>query len=375
MTERERFLETVLFGRPDKVPFSPGVPRESTLKRWHKEGLPSDRNWYEFLLETLSIKQEPVNLRENLDVSFKMMPQFEEKVLEHKDGHYLIRDWMGAVVEISDKYDYTYIRQAKDFVTRKWHRFPVENHSDWEKIKFRYNPDDPGRFSKDFSEKCSRLRNRDYVFSIGFNGPFWQLREWCGFENLCILMAEEPDFVSEMTNFWQDFAAKILGKVLAEIVPDHVLISEDMAYKEKSMISSGMVEKFLMPSWKTWLDVVKLSGCPVVEIDSDGYIGELLPLWIEAGFNLCVPVEIAAGNDLLRYRKEFGKKMAYRGGIDKRLIAKGGSALEKEIKRVVPFLLKDGGYIPGCDHGVPSDISWNNFVEYSKLIAKLTGWI
>jgi uroporphyrinogen decarboxylase len=375
MTERERFIETVLFGKPDKIPFTPGWPRESTLKRWHKEGLPSERDWYEFLLEILGIKPESVGQIENIDISFQMIPKFEEKVLEHKNGHYLIQDWMGAIVEISDEYDYTYIQQAKDFVTRKWHKFPVENQSDWEKMKLRYNPDDPYRLSKDFSEKCSRIRNRDYLFSIGFAGPFWQLREWCGFENLCIFMAEQPDFVLEMINFWKDFVAKMLTTILTEIIPDRVLISEDMAYKEKSMISPDMVKEFLLPSWQFWLDIIKKSGCPVIEMDSDGYIGELIPLWIEAGFNVCTPIEIAAGNDLIVYRKRFGKKMAYRGGIDKRLIAKGGLVLEKEINRVVSFLLKDGGYIPMCDHGVPSDISWNNFVEYSRLLAKLTSWL
>jgi len=36
-----------------------------------------------------------------------MIPEFEEKVLEHRDGAYVVQDWMGAIVEISDTYDYT----------------------------------------------------------------------------------------------------------------------------------------------------------------------------------------------------------------------------------------------------------------------------
>ena len=56
----------------------------------------------------------------------KMIPIFEEKVLEHRDGHYIVQDWMGAITEISDQFDYTYIRSAKDFVTRHWHSLPGE---------------------------------------------------------------------------------------------------------------------------------------------------------------------------------------------------------------------------------------------------------
>jgi len=49
--------------------------------------------------------------------------------------------------------------------------------------------------------------------------------------------------------------------------------------------------------------------------------------------------------------------------------------MRDEVMRVVPPLLKEGGYIPGCDHGVPPDISWPNFIEYTRLLAQLTGWI
>ncbi len=375
MNERERFLQTLLFGKPDRIPFSPGGPRESTLARWHREGLPPDSDWYKIILEKLGISKESISSPEGLDVSFQMIPKFEEKILEHKNGHYIVQDWMGAITEISDKYDYTYIRSAKDFVTRKWHKFPVENRKDWEEMQKRYDPRSAGRYPPGFAERCRKPENRDYALSLVFNGSFWQLREWCGFENLCILMAEDPDFVKEMALFWQKFALAVLDPVLNRVQLDHVLINEDMAYKEKSMISPAMVCRFLLPSWQSWVKRIKQSGCPLVELDSDGYIGELIPLWIEAGINICSPLEVAAGNDLPAYRKKYGKKMAYRGGIDKRAIAKGGKIIKEEVLRVVTPLLKEGGYIPSCDHGVPPDISWPDFIDYSRHLAKLTGWL
>ena len=84
---------------------------------------------------------------------------------------------------------------------------------------------------------------------------------------------------------------------------------------------------------------------------------------------------LAAGNDIVAFRERFGKQMAYTGGIDKRALAKGGAVMEAELKRVIPPLFKEGGYIPGCDHGVPPDISWPNFVEYARLLAQYTGWL
>jgi hypothetical protein len=282
---------------------------------------------------------------------------------------------MGAIVEISDRYDYTYLRTAKDFVTRKWHRFPVQTRQDWiDKLQWRYDPCQPGRLPADFHDRCHGLQAREHVLRLDFNGPFWQLREWCGFEGLCLLMVEQPGFVQEMVTFWEAFILHLLEQILAQIVPDHVQVSEDMAYKGHSMISPGMVRRYLIPTWAKWIAALKHAGCPVVTIDSDGYIGELISLWIEAGFDGTWPVEVAAGNDLLAYRKLYGKNMTYGGGIDKRLLAAGGQAMHTELERISP-VIRDGGYIPGCDHGVPPDIAWPDFVEYTRLLAQLTGWL
>jgi len=375
MTPRQRYIEALTFGRPDRLPFEPGWPRESTLAAWHRQGLSQEKDFYSALLEALGITPEPVGPQTSLEVSFRMIPEFQEKVLQHRDGHYLVQDWMGAIVEISDRYDHTYLRTAKDFVTRRWHRFPVRTRDDWEQMKERYDPRSPGRFSDGFEARCSLLRDRDYVVGINFNGPFWQLREWCGFEGLCLLMADAPEFVEEMCEFWADFVVQTMVPVLERVQLDFVCISEDMAFKGHSMISPQMAGRFLMPAYQRWVPQIKASGCPIVDMDSDGYVADLIPLWIEAGINCCWPVEVAAGNDIVEYRRRYGRRMAFHGGIDKRAIARGGQVMRAEVMRVVPALLEEGGFIPQCDHGVPPDISWPKFVEYGRLLAKLTGWL
>ena len=374
MASRKRYIETLTFGEPDRIPFEPGGPRESTLAAWREQGVPADGSWFRFLLQTLDLPSEAGPHSEHLPVSFEMIPAFEEKVLEHRDGHYVVQDWMGAIVEISDRYDYTYLRSARDFVTRKWHRFPVQTRNDWERMKERYHPQTPGRYPEDFTQRCAALRERDYVVSISFNGPFWQLREWCGFEGLCLLMAEEPDWVDEMCAFWTEFVSAVMAPVLRSVQLDAVMISEDMAYKAHSMISPAMTRRFLLPAYRRWVAEIKASGCPIIEMDSDGYIADLIPIWIEVGINCTVPVEVAAHNDIVDYRRRFGRAIAYHGGIDKRAIAKGGQVMHDELMRVAP-IIRDGGYLPGCDHGVPPDISWPNFVDYSRLLAQLTGWL
>ena len=373
MNARERYLETLLFGTPDRIPFAPGGPRESTLARWRKEGLGEGEHWCDGVERELGVRPEPSeDISLETGVNMRMMPIFEEKILEHADGHYIVQDWMGNITEISDEYDYTYIRNSIDFVTRKWHKFPVESREDFEAMKRRYDPREPGRFGDDFEERCRRLRERDAVCGIFFPGPLWQLREWCGFEPLCMLFIEDPDFVHEMIDFWTAFVSAVLAPLLDTDVLDTILISEDMAYKEKSMISPAMTREFLQPAYRRWITDARQAGVPLIDMDSDGKIDELIPIWIESDIDTCCPVEVAAGNDLNQYRRAFGREMGYKGGIDKRCIAKGGAAIEDEIARVAP-VVDDGGFLPSCDHAVPHDISWPNFLRYCGLLAELTG--
>ena len=373
MTPRERYLQTVTFGNPDKVPFAPGWPRESTIANWRQQGLPEGVNYLDYLLEQLNIAPHSSH-RADVGVDFRMIPQFEEKVLEHKDGHYIVQDWKGNVCEISDAFDLSYLRGPKDFVTRRWLRCPVQNRDDWEAMKQRYQIDAPGRFPQDFDERCRQQLNREHLLGIHMRGPFWQLREWCGFEDLCMMLVEQPELVADMAAFWTDFNATLLGRIMERITPDYIYITEDMAYKAKAMISPAMMREFCKPSWDKWTAQAKAAGVPMVEVDSDGYVGEIIPIWIESGINSNYPMEAAAQNDIAQFRNQFGRQMAYRGGVDKRAMAKGGQTLRDEMNRLEP-VVRDGGYIPGCDHDVPSDVSWPNFLDYSRQLAQITGWV
>jgi len=374
MTPRRRFIEALTFGKPDRVPFSPGWPRESTLAAWRTQGLPAEGDWWAHFLDVLGIERETTRPQVDLGVDFRLIPQFDEKVLAHADGHTVVQDWKGNVCEISDRYDVSYLRQPKDFVTRRWLRCPVAKRQDWEAMKTRYDPAAPVRFPADFQDRCARVRDRDWALTVSCSGPFWQMREWCGFEGLCLLTIEDPAFVDEMAAFWADFVAAVLGRVLRHAVPDMVHLSEDMAYKAHAMISPAMVRRFCMPGYRRWSEQARAAGVPLVGMDSDGCVEELLPLWIESGINVCDPMEVAAHNDLPAYRRRFGRAMAYQGGVDKRAMARGGAVLSEELARLAP-VVRDGGYIPGCDHGVPPDVSWPHFVEYGRELARVTGWL
>jgi uroporphyrinogen decarboxylase len=377
MNERKRHLEALLFGSPDRIPLTPGGGRKSTRETWRKQGLPEtvkDGDIVEYAYRQAGGKMDWPKGGKGFLVNERMIPQFEEKVVERRKDSQVVQDWKGNICEIGNEFTVDYLRNATDFVTRRWIKCPVETRADWEDMKKRYNPDDLLRYSENPAFLGKELQNRENYVGLNFSGPFWQLREWLGFENLCMMFYDDPDFLREMILFWQEYVSALLNNALKHFTPDEVHLSEDMAYKSFSMLSPDMAREYLLPVWKRWGEIIRGAGVPVYAMDSDGFIGELIPLWIEAGINACDPIEVAAGNDIVDFRKRFGKNMAYRGGVDKRAMAKGGRVIEEEIRRIEP-VIRDGGFIPGCDHGVPSDVSWDNYVYYVKLLSKATGWM
>ena len=215
-----------------------------------------------------------------------MIPEFDEKIIERKKHTLIVQDWKGNIYEISDEYDKRYLRNAFDFVTRKWSKCPVESWEDWEQMKERYDPSEPKRFPDDFEVRCKLLNNQDRVVSIMFNGPFMQMREWLGFGGLCTTFIDQSDMINDMIQFYEEFIARLLEIILSKVKLYYVHISEDMAYKEKSIISPQMAREFLMPTWIEWGKIVHEAGCPIYDMDCDGYVGELIPLWIETGFHI-----------------------------------------------------------------------------------------
>ena len=377
MNQRERYIETLLFGKPDRIPLHPGKGRLSTRQAWHRQGLPDDvpperivEYAYRQVGGTLPWPEEGPGF----PVSERMIPAFEEKILEERETSRIVQDWKGNICEISNQYPVEYLRNPVDFVTRRWLRCPVETRDDWEQMKLRYNPDDPARFPEHPQQLAAELQHRTWPVALQLSGPFWQLREWLGFEALCVLFCDAPEFVRDMIGFWTTYISRLLENTFAYFIPDEVHLSEDMAYKLYSMISPAMAEEFLLPTWRQWQEIIKSAGVPLYGMDSDGFIGELIPLWTQAGFSNCDPIEVAAENNINAYRAAFGKQIAFVGGIDKRAMAKGGEILKAEIDRNLP-VIRDGGFIPSCDHGVPPDVSWPNYVYCTKLLAEATGWL
>jgi len=82
------------------------------------------------------------------------------------------------------------------------------------------------------------------------------------------------------------------------------------------------------------------------------------------------PFEVASSCDVVAIGREY-PDLAILGGFDKRILAQGKDAIDREVERIFPVMRERGGYSPTCDHGVPPEVTWQAFLHYRERCVEL----
>jgi uroporphyrinogen decarboxylase len=82
------------------------------------------------------------------------------------------------------------------------------------------------------------------------------------------------------------------------------------------------------------------------------------------------PLEVKAGMDPVKLKREYGDRLAFHGGINAVSYNDLGT-LEKEMRAVVPEMKKGGGYWISSDHSVPETVSLTDFRRFVELAKEL----
>ena len=359
MNVRERFLRYMGFQDVDRIPLMEVGVWDESLERWHHEGLPK---WVVSLRHLEDYLQLDRSWNANwLPISNGVHPPFEPEVLEETETDQVVRDGTGAI----------YRQQKHHKTIPQYIHFPVENEADYEQLLPRLDGRDPRRYPDDFDEELHWRRARGEIIGVSFPSFFGFPRGLMGLENWCVAFYDQPQLVRRIIADRLQFARDAYSRVLSAGALDFVQVWEDMAYKTSSLISPDLVREFMQPAYEELVSFLREGGVKLIMVDSDGRVGELLPVWLEAGMDGCHPCEIAAGSDPVELRSRFpGCRLS--GGMDKRAIASGRDGVDAELSRV-EGVVREGGYIPSLDHFVPPDVSYDTYQYYVERRRELLG--
>jgi uroporphyrinogen-III decarboxylase len=258
-----------------------------------------------------------------------------------------------------------------------WLGHPVTCEEDWEGIKQdRLNLNNfDGRYTVDNVEAfLARARERDYPMCL-YGSPigfFGVLRFMIGEENLYYWYYDKPELIKRILDHLCEMWLAIAEELTARIDFDFGRLYEDMAYKGGSLISPKMFREFMTPYYRRLIDFARSKGVRHFVVDTDGYIEDMIPLFLEAGMTAILPWEVMAGNDIERVREKY-PNLGIMGGIDKTaLLSK--ERIDREMDKVARMIAK-GGYIPYVDHAVPPNVSWEDFKYYRERLNELVDTI
>jgi hypothetical protein len=322
MNSRQRFLETMQFGHPDRVPYFEEGIRADVLKAWRKQGLAADADLDKMFAS---------DLREEIDLDVYPHP------------------WPS--------------------------HWPVST-SELKAFTRRLDPEDRTRLPKNWKRSLPCWKQRDHVLMMRIHQGFFLtmgVYGWQRFHELMKLIHDDPGFVRDMMKLQAEFVAALTDRALQDVEIDAAVFSEPIGANHGSLISPSMFVDFCLSSYGPILDVLRRHKVKILILRTYANARLLLPVLMEHGFDCLWACEVnTASMDYRSLRKEFGTGLRLIGGVDLDVLREGRDAIRAEVEQKVPPLLAQGGYVPLADGRVRKDIPFENYIYYRQLLEKLT---
>jgi len=340
-----------------------------SLERWKKEGMPEDVPLAELF------HYDPPGAFDLMGLGWceaAFEPAFEEKVLEDRGAHEVVQDVAGRHVLCFTG------RRSGFMPTYLDH--PVKDWQTWEEtIKWRLDPETPARYEdlEQTVRDAQQAAGEGMIITQRVIGGYMYLRSLISPEQVLYAFYEMPDLIHDCMSAWLALADAVTARHQERVTIDQFFIGEDICYNHGPLISPDMIREFIFPYYQQLMTNIKRrqidrSRHLYFHVDSDGYVVPVMPLYREIGMDVMSPFEVAAGCDVMEVGKEF-PDLVMSGGIDKRVLAKGKGEIDRYLERIVPPMRERGGYIPTCDHGVPEEVSYEDYLYYRSRMVELGG--
>ena len=376
---RETWTETAR-RRRDAYAITPGAPFLKTefgfysWDEWKKQGMPDIEQWSPeanalFHFDAIGAGRHTLEGLGWCEPEY--VPQFEVKILEDRGETEVEQDFAGRHV--------LYFKGRRNGFMPEYLDHPVKDLETWKSnAEWRLDPKDPRRYAN-LEERMAEARAaaaRGEMIIQSLAGSYMYLRSMVGPEALLYAFYDQPELIEAAMERWLELADAVTAAHQRYVTFDEIFFAEDNCYNHGPLVSPEMIRTMLHPYYKELLKRVRSRQIDkarhlYLQIDTDGDCSSLIPFYIEdIGMDAMSPFEVASGSDVVKIGRQF-PNLCMRGGIDKRVLAAGPKAIDEMVERILPVMRERGGYIPCCDHGVPAEVSYENYLHYRRRCAEL----
>jgi uroporphyrinogen decarboxylase len=144
-------------------------------------------------------------------------------------------------------------------------------------------------------------------------------------------------------------AEGILASVGSDGIDVAICTADDLGMQSGLLISPELYRRFVKPRQRCFFEYVKRHSSAKIFVHCDGAIYPLIPDFIEIGVEILNPVQVECRGmgDTRRLKREFGRDLAFWGGLDNQRVLSFGTPEEvrDEVRRRIDDLAPGGGYV------------------------------
>jgi len=348
-TSHERFKRMFEHEEADRVPVIDG-PWGATIERWHREGMPEDADYVDFF-----------GLDRVVTIGVDNSPRYPVRTVEETDEYVVSTNPWGATMK-----NWKHRASTPEFLA-----FTVTDPDSWREAKRRMVPS-RDRVDWDYLKKNYPAWREEgcWIQAQGWFG-FDVTHAWfVGTERVLLALADDPEWCRDMFRHELEVNLALLDMVWeAGYEFDCFVWPDDMGYKGHQFFSLQTYRDVLKPVQQRAIEWAHAKGVRA-ELHSCGNVLPFVPELVDMGLDALNPLEVKAGMDPVALTRQFGGRLVLHGGINA-VLWDDITAIEAEMRRVVPVLKEGGGYIFSSDHSVPSSVSLENFRRIVELAKEL----
>ncbi len=184
-----------------------------------------------------------------------------------------------------------------------------------------------------------------------------------GMEQAAMDLAADPELSDHMLRQASDFSLEVGRRACESYQLDWLWTGDDIGGQNGMIMSPQSWRERIKPLLAE-IFVVGHAHDLWVAYHSCGSLRPIIGDLIEIGMDVLNPIQCnCPGMDPLELKKEFGKQLAFMGGVDTQNLLPNGSAEEvyRETRRLLEGMSGDGGgYILAASHAVPPETPLEN---------------
>jgi len=226
--------------------------------------------------------------------------------------------------------------------------------------------------------RAAYLRNNT-KFAVVISGflimPASGTQLWRGFEQWSIDTLSQTKLWLEMTEAYMERAfaqADLILKAVGDNIDVAYFIGDDLATQNGLWVRPSFYRKYIKPFHQSAMDFIRARTKAKIIFHICGSAWELIPDLIEIGVDAINPVQTSAAKmNPVELKREFGKDIAFWGGVNTQSVLPFGTRqeVEEEVKQLINTLGPSGLVLTSC-HNIQPGVPPENIVAMFQAASK-----